>query len=172
MTEDRIRVMFRIPDNFCKIIDAYAGYTHVSRPDVIIDACRQFYTALFLSEKALLDALDEQDAPKEVKVVFFYEEMSKYVDGYKQMYTESLPKAKGDGSIWVTLPPLMLVEINHYIDRAKLFKNIHDYVKAALMQFFSVKNGMNEHEKRMNEFIYTEDIGDKVKKLREVMKSG
>ncbi|MBQ7702265.1 MAG: hypothetical protein IJT54_07685 [Candidatus Methanomethylophilaceae archaeon] len=171
MIEDRVRVMFRIPDNICRSIDAYAGYSHASRPDVIIDACRQFRLAIFLSEKTLLDALDEQDAIKEVKTAFFYQEMSKFVDGFKEDYRRSLSKTKEDVSILVTFPPMLLADINEYIKRSNLFKNIHDYVKAALMYFFTVQVDRNKHEKRMQDFTNTDDIAEKVEKLREMMKN-
>ena len=45
-SEEKTRVMVRVPDNVCRVMDTLAGHTHVSRPDVVIDACRQFYAAL------------------------------------------------------------------------------------------------------------------------------
>ena len=65
------QVMVRIPKSTAEQIDDFAGNTHSSRPDFIIDSIRQF-TDFIVKETATIAVQTETtDYPGEVKEAYF-----------------------------------------------------------------------------------------------------
>ena len=169
--ESRTRIMVRVPDNICKVIDVSAGYTHASRPDVVIDACRKFYTALCLKEMTIIQAVEESKVQKEIALAAYYEEMESFIGSLRNDYEASIKKGKEMVSILVIFPYILFEQVNRIIGRTKQFKNHQDFIKIALMYFFSVEHQLREHEDQMDRFLESDDIQDKVEELRKAIRS-
>lgn len=171
MTEDsKTRIMIRVPDNICKVVDTFAGHTHTSRPDVVIDACRKFYTTLCLKEMTIIQAVEERDVPKEVALAAYYEEMESFIGSLRNDYEASSKKGTEAISILVIFPYILFEEVNRIIGRTKQFRNHQDFIKIALMYFFSVEHQLREHEREIDKFLESDDIQDEVEKLRKVIR--
>jgi len=170
--EEKTRIMIRVPDNICKSIDAFAGYSHASRPDVVIDACRKFYVAICTREIAILQAVEERKVVKEVALAVYYEEMESYIKEFRDNYEASAKKGKDTVSILVIFPFILLEQINRVIERTKQFKNHHEYIKTALNFFFSGEVELSRHETKIEEFLKADDIKEEVSKIREILRKG
>jgi len=170
--EEKTRVMIRVPDNLCKTIDAFAGYSHASRPDVVIDACRKFYVAICTREMTILQAVEEREVAKEVALAVYYEEMGSYIKGFRDNYEASAKKGKDNVSILVIFPSILFEQISRVIVRTKQFKNHQDFIKTALSFFFSSEIELGRHETKIEEFLKAADITDEVNKIREMIRQG
>ncbi len=171
-SEEKTRVMVRVPDNVCRVMDTLAGHTHVSRPDVVIDACRRFYAALCQREADILDLLDERHVAKDVALAFYREEIAGFVAPFRSDYDASLGKTKDQVSILVVFPNVLLSKMNAAIGRIGTVKNHQEFIKIALMYMFSWERESMRHEQRMAEFVSSADIRKEVEKLRDLLNDG
>lgn len=162
--------MIRVPDNVCKVIDTFAGHTHSSRPDVVIDACRQFYVAICSKEAAVMDAADRSAASKEAARTFYNEEVRAFIKEYRDDYEASLEKSNGNISILVVFPVVLLEKINRIVTRTKQFRNHQDYFRVSLAYLFVSERALMAHEDRMDAFFGPCDIEDEMNRMRELMR--
>ena len=170
--EEKTRVMIRVPDNICRSIDAFAGYSHASRPDVVIDACRKFYVAICTREIAILQAVEEGKVVKEVALAVYYKEMESFIKEFRDNYEASAKKGKDTVSILVIFPFILLEQINRVIVRTKQFKNHQEYIKTALNFFFSGEVELGRHEENIEKFLKADDISEEVNRIREMIRQG
>lgn len=170
MEEERKRVMIRIPDTVCKLIDLFAGRTHTSRPDVIIDACRQFYTKICTDEMDMLKIFEAENAPKEIALAAYHEQISETVDALLEDYDAYAKDSRSEVSILVVFPPILLTLIENTMARTMAFKNRQYYIRAAFMFLFRTQSAIAEHVKTMNDFVIANDVEKEISSLREKLR--
>lgn len=168
--EAKTRIMIRVTDNMCRSMDAFAGNTHVSRPDVVVDACRKFYTDVCVREAFILEAIEERKVSRDVGQAVYYEEMESYIKSLREDYEATVKMGKESISILVVFPYMLLEQMNRVIARTKQFKNHQDFIKIALIYFFGSQRDILRHERKIEEFLKSEDIQEEVNKIREAIK--
>ncbi|WII07796.1 hypothetical protein PED39_00980 [Methanomassiliicoccales archaeon LGM-RCC1] len=169
--EAKTRIMIRVTDNMCRSMDAFAGSTHASRPDVVVDACRKFYTEICTREMLILDAVEERKVSREVGQAVYYEELESYIETIREDYEATAKMGRDSISILVVFPYMLLEQMNRVIERTRQFKNHQDFIKIALMYFFASQRDILCHEKKIEDFLKSSDIKGEVDRIREMIRN-
>lgn len=151
-------VMVRLPRYTAEAIDEFAGDTHSSRPDFIIDATRQYISHLLSEAFSVTIRIEPVDVSDQAKDAVFYEEMGRRmfpeVNAYKNAKEGS---ARGqDVSVLVSMPNGLRKSIAEIIDIGLFFSN-QELIKTAVHWLLSRMDAMKEELETVSELCLKEE---------------
>ena len=160
--------MIRVPKTVGDAIDTCVGRTHLSRPDVILDACRQFRVALVSFEHSLIESIKDKDVSIEAKDRYYREEVWKFTDPYREFYNKQVKDSKGEVlSILLTMPPGEQIQIEGVVSRDPDIRTHQDYYKLALGYFILHFHKIGTYETDvLDYFLDRMNVDNEVSKLR------
>ena len=143
------QVMVRFPKYTVERIDDYAGDTHSSRPDFVIDSVRQYIPHIVHEAALVITEIEGVDVSSQAKGMFFYERMSERIFQEIESYRkskESSPKGQ-DVSVLISIPVGLNASIFRIVESTGFFSSNQELIKTAVHWMFtnleSVRDGMS-----------------------------
>lgn len=160
------QVMVRIPRSTVERIDDFAGNTHSSRPDFIIDSVRQYITHVMDEASFVVVSIEGLEVSKQAKEVYFAQQMGERLyhefDSYRKS-REGNQKIK-DVSVLISMPIGLLRMISEVVGCTGLFSNNQEFIKVSVHYMF---RQMSEIRDRMEIVESFQAMSDGRKALEE-----
>ncbi|QHK17997.1 hypothetical protein JS82_07710 [Methanomassiliicoccaceae archaeon DOK] len=160
------QVMVRFPKYTVERIDDYAGDTHSSRPDFVIDSVRQYIPHIVREAATVITEIEAVDVSRQAKDMFFIERMGERMFPETESYRKSKegsPKGQ-DISVLVSFPTGLNDRILRTVESTNLFSSNQELIKTAvhwmLNHMGDVENGLEV----VSEFQSTRDNGKALEK--------
>ena len=132
------QIMVRFPKYTVERIDDYAGYTHSSRPDFVIDSVRQYIPHIIMESATVITEIEGVDVSRQAKDLFFIERMGERMFSETESYRkskESSPKGQ-DVSVLVSFPTGLNDMILRTVSSMGLFSSNQELIKIAVHWMF------------------------------------
>ena len=160
------QVMVRFPKFTVECIDDFAGDTHSSRPDFVIDAVRQYIPHLISDATTVITEIEGVDVSRQAKDVFFYERMSECMFTEAESYRkskDSSPKGQ-DISVLVSIPVGLNGMIADMVEFTGLFSSNQELIKIAVHWMINHMNDVKQGLELVSGFQSTKDNGRALEK--------
>ena len=141
------QVMVRFPKYTVERIDDYAGDTHSSRPDFVIDSVRQYIPHIVREAATVITEIEGVDVSRQAKDMFFIERMGERMFPETESYRkskESSPKGQ-DVSVLVSFPVGLNDMILKTVESTRLFSSNQDFIKTAVHWMFGQMDDVQDH---------------------------
>ena len=159
------QVMVRFPKYTLERIDDYAGNTHSSRPDFVIDSVRQYIPHIVREAATVITEIEAVDVSRQAKELFFFERMGERMFPETESYRnskESSPKGQ-DISVLVCFPTGLNDKILRTVEATSLFSSNQELIKIAVHWML---NHVDEVEKGLEVVFDFQSIRDNGKALK------
>ena len=170
------QVMVRIPRSTAEQIDEFAGDTHSSRPDFIIDSIRQFTDYIVRETASIAVQTETTEYSREVKEAYFKEEALKRFFWEYDTYStakKNEPRSK-EVSVLVSIPVGLLDIVNNVVEITDLFSGVQEYIKVAIYHMFRRSREFESSREALSEFRSVVEgtilLEDELQQLREEMR--
>lgn len=160
------QVMVRFPKYTVERIDDYAGDTHSSRPDFVIDSVRQYITHIIWEAATVITEIETIDVSRQAKDLFFFERMGERMFPETESYRkskESSPKGQ-DISVLVSFPTGLNDKVHKTVESTSLFSSNQDLIKTAVHWMLNHMDDMEKGLEVVSEFQSTKDNGKALEK--------
>ena len=157
--------MVRFPKYTVERIDDYAGNTHSSRPDFVIDSVRQYIPHIVREAATVITEIEAVDVSRQAKELFFFERMGERMFPETESYRnskESSPKGQ-DISVLVCFPTGLNDKILRTVEATSLFSSNQELIKIAVHWML---NHVDEVEKGLEVVFDFQSIRDNGKALK------
>ena len=155
------QVMVRFPKYTVERIDDYAGDTHSSRPDFVIDSVRQYIPHIVREAATVITEIEGVDVSRQAKDMFFIERMGERMFPETESYRkskESSPKGQ-DVSVLVSFPTGLNDMILKTVDFTTLFSSNQELIKTAVHWMLNHVDDVEKALEVISEFQSTKDNG-------------
>lgn len=155
------QVMVRFPKYTVERIDDYAGDTHSSRPDFVIDSVRQYISHIVREAVTVITEIETVDVSRRAKDLFFFERMGERMFPETESYRkskESSPKGQ-DVSVLVSFPTGLNDKILRTVESTSLFSSNQELIKTAVHWMLSHIDDVEKGLEVVSEFQSTKDNG-------------
>lgn len=159
------QVMVRFSKYTVERIDDYAGNTHSSRPDFVIDSVRQYIPHIVREAATVITEIEAVDVSRQAKELFFFERMGERMFPETESYRnskESSPKGQ-DISVLVCFPTGLNDKILRTVEATSLFSSNQELIKIAVHWML---NHVDEVEKGLEVVFDFQSIRDNGKALK------
>lgn len=155
------QVMIRFPKYTVECIDDFAGDTHSSRPDFVIDSIRQYVAHIVREAALVITEVDGVDVSNQAKEAFFYERMSERMFSETESYRkskENSPKGQ-DVSVLISMPLGLNRMVLEIVDSTDLFSSNQEIIKTAVHWMITQMNEIKVGLEVVSEFRSAKDNG-------------
>ena len=166
------QVMVRFPRYTVERIDDYAGDTHSSRPDFVIDSVRQYIPHIVKEATTVITEIEGVDVSRQAKDMFFIERMGERMFSETESYRkskESSPKGQ-DVSVLVSFPVGLNEMILRTIECTGLFSSNQELIKTAVHWLFIQMDNIEKTMETISDYQMSENVGrvleEELEKLR------
>ena len=160
------QVMVRFPRYTIEMIDDYAGNTHSSRPDFVIDSVRQYIPHIIHEAAIIITEIETVDVSKQAKDLFFFERMGEKMfpetESYKKS-KQSSPKGQ-DISVLVSFPAGLNEKIHSTVQSTNLFSSNQELIKIAVHWMLNHVEDVEKGLEVVSEFMSMNDSGKALEK--------
>lgn len=160
------QVMVRIPRTTAERIDRYAGNTHSSRPDFIIDSIRQYIAHVADMASSVIVQMNNLDVSKQAKEVYFVQYMNEQLgtefDSYRN--ARGLDQKTQEVSVLISVPVGLQNQITELVRSTGLFSGNQEFIKVSVHYMF---RKMSETMDRMDIVDRFQTVQDDEKALEE-----
>lgn len=155
------KVMVRLSKFTVDRIDDYAGHTHSSRPDFIIDAVRQYTIHVLRESVDVISHIDGMGVSKQAKDVYFAQQMSERLYPEMDSYRRSREGASRvqDISVLVTMPMGMHRTIIGIVGSTGLFTGMQEFIKVSVEFMFRQMDEMDALMEEVTGFQSSPEAG-------------
>ncbi len=166
------QVMVRFPKYTVERIDDYAGDTHSSRPDFVIDSVRQYIPHIVREAATVITEIEGVDVSRQAKDMFFIERMGERMFPETESYRkskESSPKGQ-DVSVLVSFPVGLNEMILRTVEYMGLFSSNQDLIKTAVHWLFVQMDIFEKTLETISDYHMSDNVGraleEELEKLR------
>lgn len=167
------QVMVRFPRHTVERIDDYAGYTHSSRPDFVIDSIREYIMHISGKAVSVITEIEGVDVSKQAKDVFFIERMAELMFTETESYRnakEGSPRTQ-DISVLISIPMGLNDLIQKMVDYSGLFTSNQELIKTSVHWMFENMNDLNNKVDSLIEFGRSGDQNNSLENELERLRS-
>lgn len=160
------QVMVRFPKYTVERIDDYAGDTHSSRPDFVIDSVRQYMAHIVGEAVTIITEIEGVDVSRQAKDMFFIERMGERMFSETESYQnskESSPKGQ-DISVLVSFPMGLNDMIIRTVESTSIFSSNQEFIKIAVHWMLNHTSDVEKGLDVISEFQSTKDNGKSLEK--------
>lgn len=166
------QVMVRFPKYTVERIDDYAGDTHSSRPDFVIDSVRQYIPHIVREAATVITEIEGVDVSRQAKNMFFIERMGERMFPETESYRkskESSPKGQ-DVSVLVSFPVGLNEMILRTVEYTGLFSSNQEFIKTAVHWMFEQMSNIGSMADFLFDFqsskVESQSLEEELKRLR------
>ncbi len=166
------QVMVRFPKYTVERIDDYAGDTHSSRPDFVIDSVRQYIPHILREAATVITEIEGIDVSRQAKDMFFIERMGERMFSETESYRkskESSPKGQ-DVSVLVSFPIGLNDKVRRTVEATGLFSSNQELIKIAVHWTLNHIGDVEKGLEVVLEFQSTRDNGKALEKELEIIR--
>ena len=160
------QVMVRFPKYTVELIDDYAGNTHSSRPDFVIDSVRQYISHIINEVTVAITEIETVDVSKQAKDLFFIERMGERMFLETESYRKSKkssPKGQ-DVSVLISFPTGLNDMILNTVKFTNLFSSNQELIKIAVHWMLNHMKDVDNGLELVSEFLSKGDDGKALKR--------
>jgi Arc/MetJ-type ribon-helix-helix transcriptional regulator len=159
------QVMVRLPSMIASSVVGRVGLTHASRPDFVLDATRQYLAVVHSIEYEAYRNVRDKDVSYVAKCEFFQEYISLRLKRVSDECAALTEKSSGkDTDVLLSVPPLLLKDIESTSKRLGAFRNRQDFLRQAVVMYNAELNNNAVRLLEVGSFL---EENEDLKKLRD-----